>query len=127
MKNASILVVDDFKTVINIVRRQLSSVGYDDIDEAMCGEEALEKIHNRKYDLIISDWNMDRMSGLDLLCEVRKDEDCKDIPFIMITSDNKLSKNISASRAGVSEFVTKPFSASYLESKISKVLEDRAV
>ena len=94
MKNASILVVDDFKTVINIVRRQLSSVGYDDIDEAMCGEEALEKIHNRKYDLIISDWNMDRMSGLDLLCEVRKDEDCKDIPFIMITSDNKLSKNI---------------------------------
>ena len=124
MKNASILVVDDFKTVINIVRRQLSSVGYDDIDEAMCGEEALEKIHNRKYDLIISDWNMEPMTGLELLKEVRVDESLRDTPFIMITAESKTENVIAAKEAGVNNYIVKPFNAATLKSKLTSVLGD---
>ena len=121
-KNMSILIVDDYKTMLRIIRNLLKQLGFNDVDEAIDGSSALTKLRDKDFGLVISDWNMEPMSGLQLLQEVRADVKLKEIPFIMITAESK-SENVSAAKeAGVSNYIVKPFNAATLKGKLSTVL-----
>ena len=120
--NMPILIVDDYKTMLKIIRNLLKQLGFSNIDEAMDGSAALQKIRSKNYGLIISDWNMEPMSGLHLLKEVRLDAKSKDVPFIMVTAESKSENIIAAKDAGVSNYIVKPFNAETLKSKISAVM-----
>jgi two-component system chemotaxis response regulator CheY len=123
--NMPILIVDDYKTMLKIIRNLLKQLGFDNVDEAMDGSAALQKIRSKNYGLIISDWNMEPMSGLQLLKEVRLDAKVKDVPFIMVTAESKSENIIAAKDAGVSNYIVKPFNAATLKSKIETVLAGR--
>ena len=123
--NMPILIVDDYKTMLKIIRNLLRQLGFSNVDEAMDGSAALQKIRSKNYGLIISDWNMEPMSGLHLLKEVRLDAKVKDVPFIMITAESKSENIIAAKDAGVSNYIVKPFTAAILKSKIDTVLAGR--
>ncbi len=123
--NMPILIVDDYKTMLKIIRNLLKQLGFSNVDEAMDGSAALQKIRSKNYGLIISDWNMEPMSGLDLLKEVRMDAKVKDVPFIMVTAESKSENIIAAKDAGVSNYIVKPFTAATLKSKIDTVLAGR--
>ena len=116
-----ILVVDDYQTMIRIIRNLLKQLGFDDIDEATDGSEALEKLRARTYGLVISDWNMEPMTGYELLRHVRADDGLKATPFIMVTAESKTENVIAAKRAGVSNYIVKPFNAQTLRTKIEAV------
>lgn len=120
--NTSILIVDDYKTMLKIMSNLLKQLGFQDITEASNGEMALQKLHNRKYDLIISDWSMGPMSGLDLLKEVRSDPELAHIPFIMVTAESKTENVLAAKEAGVSTYIVKPFNVLTLKGKLISVL-----
>ena len=120
--NMPILIVDDYKTMLKIIRNLLKQLGFENVDEAMDGSAALHKLREKPYDLVISDWNMEPMTGLQLLKEVRTDVKLKDVPFIMITAESKSENVIVAKKAGVSNYIVKPFTAAVLESKIKAVL-----
>ena len=113
-----VLVVDDFQTMVRILRRQLAQLGFNDVDDAADGTEALAKIRAKPYGLVISDWNMSPMTGLDLLLEVRADESLRDTRFIMVTAEGKLESVIAARKAGVDSYIVKPFNAQSLRTKI---------
>ena len=117
-----ILVVDDYRTMVRIIRNLLRQIGFEDVDEASDGTEALEKLRENKYGLVISDWNMEPMTGYDLLQEVRADSQLKKMPFIMITAESKAENVIAAKMAGVSNYIVKPFNAATLKAKIQSVL-----
>lgn len=117
-----VLIVDDYKTMLRIVRNLLNQIGFKDIDEAMDGTEALEKFQKNKYGLVISDWNMEPMSGYDFLKGVRGGAHNKDCPFIMVTAESKTENVIKAKQAGVSNYIVKPFNAETLKGKIESVL-----
>ena len=117
-----VLIVDDYKTMLRIIRNLLGELGFKDIDEATDGSTALESLRAKKYDLVISDWNMEPMSGLDLLREVRADEQLKPLPFIMITAESKTENVVAAKKAGVNNYIVKPFNAATLRSKVTAVL-----
>lgn len=121
-KDIGILVVDDYLTMRRIVRSTLSQLGFSNIQEAKDGVEALEKINANKFDLIISDWNMPNMMGIDLLKAVRSNEKLKSVPFIMVTAEAEKENIIEAAKAGVSNYVLKPFTADSLSEKIEAVL-----
>jgi two-component system chemotaxis response regulator CheY len=123
-KNMSILIIDDYKTMLKIVRNLLNQLGFNKIDEAEDGAAALAKIQNpeNKFDLIISDWNMPEMSGLELLKRVRADERFKSIPFIMVTAESKPENVIVAKKEGVNNYIIKPFNAQTLKEKLTAVL-----
>ncbi len=123
--NMPILIVDDYKTMLKIIRNLLKQLGFDNVDEAMDGSAALQKIRSKNYGLIISDWNMEPMSGLHLLKEVRLDAKSKDVPFIIITAESKIENVVAAKEAGVSNYIVKPFTAATLKSKIDTVLAGR--
>ncbi len=123
--NMPILIVDDYKTMLKIIRNLLKQLGFGNVDEAMDGSAALQKIRSKNYGLIISDWNMEPMSGLQLLKEVRLDAKVKDVPFIMVTAESKSENIIAAKDAGVSNYIVKPFNAATLRSKIETVLAGR--
>ena len=123
--NMPILIVDDYKTMLKIIRNLLRQLGFSNVDEAMDGSAALQKIRSKNYGLIISDWNMEPMSGLHLLKEVRLDAKSKDVPFIMVTAESKSENIIAAKDAGVSNYIVKPFTAATLKSKIDTVLAGR--
>ncbi len=123
--NMPILIVDDYKTMLKIIRNLLKQLGFGNVDEAMDGSAALQKIRSKNYGLIISDWNMEPMSGLQLLKEVRLDAKVKDVPFIMVTAESKSENIIAAKDAGVSNYIVKPFNAATLKSKIETVLAGR--
>ena len=116
-----VLVVDDYKTMIRIIRNLLKQLGFSDIDDAADGTEALTKMHQRKYGLIISDWNMEPMTGYELLKEVRTDEGLARTAFIMVTAESKTENVIAAKKAGVNNYIVKPFNAATLKSKIDAV------
>jgi two-component system chemotaxis response regulator CheY len=118
-----ILVVDDFATMRKVVKTLLKQVGYDDIVEAEDGVTALKALKSQKIDLIISDWNMPNMTGLELLKAVRADEDFKTMPFLMVTADALPDNVIAAVKAGVSNYIVKPFTAEVLNDKVKKILE----
>lgn len=119
-----ILVVDDYKTMIRIIRNLLKQLGFEDVDEAADGKEALGKLREKKYGLVISDWNMEPMTGYDLLKEVRADPNLATTPFIMITAESKTENVIAAKKAGVNNYIVKPFNAATLKTKIEAVFPD---
>ncbi len=121
-KNMSILIVDDYKTMLRIIRNLLKQLGFNSVDEAIDGSSALTKLRDKDFGLVISDWNMEPMSGLQLLTEVRADVKLKDIPFIMITAESKSENVIAAKEAGVSNYIVKPFNAATLKGKLTTVL-----
>ena len=118
-----ILVIDDFKTMRRIVTNLLTQLGFSNIDEAIDGQSALKKIGEKKYDLIISDWNMEPMSGFELLTKIRKSEgEMRTVPFIMVTAESKPENIIRAKQAGVNNYIVKPFNGDTLKKKLSAVL-----
>ena len=116
-----ILVVDDYGTMVRIIRNLLKQVGYENVDDACNGEEALRKIRDKRYSLIISDWNMEPMTGFQLLQKVREGGIASEVPFIMVTAESKTDNVIAARRAGVSHYIVKPFNAATLKSKIDAI------
>lgn len=119
----SVLVVDDYKTMIRIIRNLLRQIGFQNVDDASDGTEALAKLKEKKYGLIISDWNMEPMTGYELLKQVRADPNLSDIPFIMVTAEAKSENVVAAKNAGVSNYIVKPFNAQTLKGKIESVYQ----
>ncbi|MCF1503777.1 MULTISPECIES: response regulator [Hyphomicrobiales] len=119
-----ILVVDDYKTMIRIIKNLLKQLGFEDIDEAADGSEALNKMKERDYGLVISDWNMEPMTGYELLKQVRADDKLNATPFIMVTAEAKSENVIAAKKEGVSNYIVKPFNAQTLKGKIEAVFEN---
>src|ERR1700712_5682291 len=122
----SALVVNDYRTMIRIIRNLLKQIGFEDIDDASDGSAALDKMRGRKYGLVISDWNMEPMTGYDLLREVRSDPALSMTPFIMVTAESKTENVIAAKKAGVNNYIVKPFNAATLKTKIEAVFPDLA-
>lgn len=120
--NMRVLVVDDYKTMVRIIRNLLKQLNFNNVDEASDGSAALRKLREGKFGLVVSDWNMEPMTGFQLLKEVRSDNALKDLPFIMVTAESKTENVIAAKQAGVSNYIVKPFNAATLKSKISSVL-----
>jgi two-component system chemotaxis response regulator CheY len=121
-KSMSVLIVDDYKTMLRIVRNLLKQIEFNNVDEAADGVEALSKLRGGNYGLVISDWNMQPMTGLQLLQEVRADAKLKGTPFIMVTAESKAENVVAAKQAGVSNYIVKPFNAETLREKVEKVL-----
>ncbi len=122
VSNIKVLIVDDYKTMLKIIGNLLRQLGFTQIEEATDGTMALEKLKNAKFDLVISDWNMEPMSGLDLLKHVRSDIQLKELPFIMVTAESKVENVVIAKKAGVSNYIVKPFNAQTLKGKLTTVL-----
>src|SRR5246127_5510097 len=122
----SVLVVDDYNTMIRIIRNLLKQLGFENIDDAADGSAALNKMRTKKYGLVISDWNMEPMTGYDLLREVRADPNLATTPFIIITAESKTENVIAAKKAGVNNYIVKPFNAATLKTKIEAVFPDMA-
>ncbi|MDE1149353.1 MAG: response regulator [Azospirillaceae bacterium] len=118
----SVLVVDDYATMRRIVRNLLTQIGFTNIEEAADGAEALGKLRAAPVGLVISDWNMEPMTGLQLLKEVRADVRLKGTPFIMVTAESKTENVVAAKEAGVNNYIVKPFNAETLKKKIESVL-----
>ena len=124
-KNMNVLIVDDYNTMLRIIKNLLKQLGFNNVDEATDGTMALEKIKAKKYGLVISDWNMEPMSGLELLKQVRGSNDnYATVPFIMVTAESKTENVIMAKQAGVNNYIVKPFNAETLKTKIAAVLGD---
>ena len=121
-RNMPILIVDDYKTMLRIVRNLLKQIGFENVDEATDGSAALTKLRDKDYQLIISDWNMEPMTGLQLLKEVRNDSKLQTMPFIMITAESKPDNVIEARKASVNNYIVKPFNAETLRAKLAAVL-----
>lgn len=117
-----VLVVDDYGTMRRIIRNLLNQIGYSDVDEASDGGDALTKLRQVQYGLVISDWNMEPMTGYDLLKQVRADDRLKATPFIMVTAESKTDNVIAAKKAGVDNYIVKPFNAATLQQKINAVM-----
>ena len=118
----NILIVDDYKTMLRIIRNLLKQLGFNNVDEATDGSMALQKLRDKEYHLVISDWNMEPMTGIQLLREVRADAKLKALPFIMITAESKTENVIAAKEAGVNNYIVKPFNAATLKVKLSSVI-----
>ncbi len=116
-----ILVVDDYHTMVRIIRNLLKQIGFENVDDAASGEAAMAKIRSKRYSLIISDWNMEPMTGFQLLQKVREDGASAEVPFIMVTAESKTDNVVAARRAGVSHYIVKPFNAATLKAKIDAV------
>jgi two-component system, chemotaxis family, chemotaxis protein CheY len=120
----NILIVDDYKTMLRIVRNLLNQLGFQNVDEATDGSAALTKLRERNFGLVISDWNMEPMTGLQLLKEVRSDIKLKSTPFIMVTAESKTENVVAAKEAGVNNYIVKPFNAATLKQKLVSVIGD---
>lgn len=118
----NVLVVDDYQTMIRILRNLLSQLKFTNIHDATDGTAALQKLRENEFGLVVSDWNMEPMTGLQLLREVRNDPKLKNIPFIMVTAERKPDNIIAAKEAGVSNYIVKPFNKETLKSKLVSVL-----
>jgi two-component system, chemotaxis family, chemotaxis protein CheY len=120
--NLPILIVDDYRTMLRIIRNLLKQLSFTNVDEASDGSEALARLREKSYGLVISDWNMQPVTGLDLLREVRADAALQHLPFIMITAESKAENVVAAKEAGVNNYIVKPFNAETLKAKIASVL-----
>ncbi|HZO44262.1 MAG TPA: response regulator [Xanthobacteraceae bacterium] len=123
----SILVVDDYNTMIRIIRNLLKQLGFENVDDATDGTSALAKMRQKSYSLVISDWNMAPMTGYDLLRQIRADPNLNTTRFIMITAESKTDNVIAAKKAGVDNYIVKPFNAQTLQHKIQAVFPDLPV
>ncbi|NBC31466.1 MAG: response regulator [Alphaproteobacteria bacterium] len=117
-----ILIVDDYKTMLRIIRNLLKQLGFENVEDATDGSSALQKLRERQFGLVISDWNMEPMTGLQLLREVRADAKLAAVPFIMITAESKTENVVAAKEAGVNNYIVKPFNAATLKTKLTSVL-----
>jgi len=120
--NMNILVVDDYKTMLRILTSLLKQLGFNNVLTAENGQEALQKLHSEDVDFVISDWNMEPMTGMELLREIRGSDKLKNIPFIMATAESKTESILAAKQAGVSNYIVKPFNAETLQKKMASVL-----
>ncbi len=123
-KNMNILIVDDYQTMLRIIKNLLKQLGFNNVDEATNGQIALDMIKKKHYGLVISDWNMEPMTGLELLKAVRgaNDNNFSNVPFIMVTAESKTENVVAAKQAGVNNYIVKPFNAETLKTKIASVL-----
>jgi len=123
-KNMNILIVDDYNTMLRIIKNLLKQLGFNNVDEATDGSMAFDKVKEKQYGLVISDWNMEPMTGLELLKQIRASEgqSYQKIPFIMITAESKTENVVAAKQAGVNNYIVKPFNAETLKQKMSSVL-----
>src|SRR3954447_10868792 len=121
-KSTKVLIVDDYKTMLRIIRNLLKQLDFDNVEEASDGQEALAKLRAGSFGLGIRHWNMQPRTGRGLLKEGRADARLKDMPFIMITAESKTENVVAAKQAGVSNYIVKPFNAETLRDKIEKVL-----
>jgi len=122
--NMHVLIVDDHRTMLRIIRNLMQQLGFNNIDEATNGSAAFQKLRDKKYGLVISDWIMEPTTGLQLLQEIRANDALKGTPFIMITAESKTENVIAAKQAGVNNYILKPFNAATLKSKLQAVLGD---
>lgn len=120
-----VLVVDDFPTMRRIIKNLLKQLGFEDIDEAEDGENALRKLKSREYGLVIADWNMPVMDGMKLLKSIRSDTQLKDMPFLMITAEADKQKVIEAIKSGVDSYIVKPFTGEVLKEKLERIAEKK--
>ncbi len=120
-RDIKVLVVDDMATMRRIIKTLLDQLGFKNVDEAEDGAAALQKLKSGKYDLVITDWNMPNMTGLELVQEIRKDPELKDIPVLMVTAEAKKENVIAAIKAGVNNYIVKPFTAETLKEKLEKI------
>ncbi len=123
-QNMKILTVDDFSTMRRIIRNMLRQLGYTNIVEAEDGAEALSLLQREKVDFVISDWNMPNMSGLDLLKAIRADEHLKPLPVLLVTAEALKENVVEALKAGVNNYVVKPFTAEMLKEKIDAIFKE---
>ncbi|MBW1715328.1 MAG: chemotaxis response regulator CheY [Deltaproteobacteria bacterium] len=121
--NMKVLVVDDFATMRRIVKNVLKQIGFTNIKEADDGKSALKELKEDKFDLILCDWNMPGMPGIELLNKVRSDDELKDIPFVMVTAEAKKENILEAVKAGANNYVVKPFTAETVGEKLKKVFD----
>lgn len=117
----NVLVVDDFATMRRIIKNLLKQIGYERIEEAEDGLKALQMLKSSKFDLIISDWNMPQMTGIELLQAVRKDPAMSKTPFLMVTAEADKDNVLMAIKMGVSNYIVKPFTAEVLQEKLDKI------
>ena len=122
-KGIRILIVDDFSTMRRIVKNLLNDLGFTNTAEADDGTTALVELQKAKFDLVVTDWNMPGMPGIDLLKAIRADESLAKIPVLMVTAEAKREQIIEAAQAGVNGYVVKPFTAQALKEKIEKIFE----
>lgn len=120
-KGMPVLIVDDYKTMLRIIKNLLKQLGFENVDEATDGTMALGMMKEKQYGLILSDWNMQPMTGLELLQQARSDDKYKEIPFILITAEGKTENVVIAKQAGVSNYIVKPFNAETLKTKLEAV------
>jgi two-component system, chemotaxis family, chemotaxis protein CheY len=118
-RTGPILIVDDYSRMLRIIRNLLRQLGHDQVEEASDGATALEMLRQKPFRLVISDWNIEPMSGLELLRQVRADPALATLPFIMVTAEARAAKIAEAQRAGVSGYIIKPFGAEALSLKIA--------
>jgi two-component system chemotaxis response regulator CheY len=121
--NLKILVVDDFPTMRRFIRNLLKELGYSNVDEADDGVSALQKLKVKDFGLVLTDWNMPNMDGLQLLKEIRANEGLSRLPVIMLTAEAKRENIIAAAQAGASGYIVKPFTAATLDEKLHKIFE----
>ncbi|MFO0769096.1 MAG: chemotaxis response regulator CheY [Nitrospiraceae bacterium] len=121
--NMKILVVDDMSTMRRIVKNILKQLGFNNLEEAENGQEALTKLKADNYGFVVSDWNMPVMMGIDMLRAIRADEKLKKIPVLMVTAEAQKENLIEAVQAGVSNYIVKPFTAETMQEKISKIFK----
>ncbi len=122
-KDIRILVVDDMSTMRRIIRTILNQLGYENIEEAENGKQALAKLRSEKFDFVVTDWNMPEMDGLTLVQEIRKDENLKSLPVLMVTAEAKKENVLMALKAGVNNYIVKPFTPEVLKEKIEKIFK----
>ena len=120
-----VLVVDDFSTMRRIVKNTLRQIGFTNIEEAEDGQKAFDRLVVEKFDFVVSDWNMPNMTGIDLLRKVRATPQIKDIPFLMVTAEAKQENIVEAIKAGVSNYIVKPFTVATLDEKIKKIFKEK--
>lgn len=118
-----ILVVDDFSTMRRIVKNILKQLGYENIEEAEDGAQGYSKLKNGGFGFVVSDWNMPNMDGLEMVNKIRGDAELKDLPILMVTAEAEKDKVIAAIKAGVNNYVVKPFTAEILKEKMDKIAE----
>ena len=121
--NMKVLIVDDFSTMRKILRNILKQIGFANLSEAESGKSALKELKKEKFDLIMCDWNMPEMTGLELLNEVRSDDELKDTPFVMVTAEAQQENIVAAVKAGVSNYIVKPFTAETVNQKLDSIFD----
>lgn len=122
-KNMKILVVDDFSTMRRIIKNLLKDLGFTNVQEADDGSTALPMLQQGDFDFVVTDWNMPGMQGIDLLRNIRADDNLKEIPVLMVTAEAKKEQIVAAAQAGVNGYVVKPFTAATLKEKLDKIFE----